>query len=215
MLTEEMRLFAGLQESKTVVDPLPQLMEDERQQILNEKQRALNEKKSVLSDFDTFQSKIEKYKGMIEVVSSLCEGDIKAEFITGLLESKYSTLQKFADVVINDDFITAMSYLEDNYYFLRESIDRIQKLIETLDEEGAPTYFVAKSLVSQDNDHDLNVFVFKTKTLEEKISSEIEYGSEIIYLSENVSSVRCNGKKYYSKFTASQIEMLEKKGFLI
>lgn len=210
-----MRLLAGLQESRTVENLLPQLIETERQQVLKEKQRVLDERRSVLRDFDTFQSKIDEYKDMIEVVSLLFEEKNRALFVEGLLESKYSELQKFADMVINDDITVSMSYLEENYQQIKASVDKIQKITTTLNEDAGLTYFVARPLITDEDDHGLNVFVFRNQTLEEKVSNEILYGAKIVFLSEDISVVRYRGNKYYTKFSLSQINMLEKKGFLI
>jgi hypothetical protein len=215
MLTEDMRIVAGLQEAKTVENPLPKLLEAEKQQILRERQRIIDEQKTVTTHFTIFQERMERYQEMIQTVSALFTPENTKEFVGGLYESKYAQLQKFADVVINDDLSTAMSYLDENYYVIKTELDRIGRLNEAIEESNAPTYFVAEPLVTYDSEHNLNIPVFKYQTLEEKVASEIPYGAEIIQLSENLSIVRHSGKKYYSRFTTEQLTMLEKKGFLI
>lgn len=215
MLTEDMRIIAGLQESKTVENPLPKLMESERQQILREKQRIIDEQKTVTTHFNVFQEKMERYQEMIATVSKLFEEKNSKEFINGLYESKYTQIQKFADVVINDSMATTMNYLDKNYYVIKNELDRIVRLNEAIEENNAPTYFVAEALVTHDPKHNLNIPVFKYQTLEEKVASEIPYGAEIICISENLTIVRHSGKKYYTRLTTEQVKSLEKAGFLI
>ena len=215
MLTEDMRILAGLKESKSVDDPLPRLMEAERQQILRERQRIIDEKKTVVTHFSLFQEKMERYQEMITTVNKLFEERNRKEFVGGLYESKYNHLQRFADVVINDSISTVMSYLDDHYYVIKGELDRINRLNEAIEENNAPTFFVSKVLFSHDDAHGFNIPVFKYQTLEEKVSSEIPYGAEIILISENLTMVRHSGKKFYTRLTSTQISLLEKKGFLI
>lgn len=214
-LDEETRIIAGLQESMNVENPLPKLIESERKKALTERQRIINEQKTVLTHFDVFKEKMERFQSMVSVVSTLLENKHSKEFIGGLVESKYGQLQKFADVIINDDFAVSMTYLEEHYYSIKEELDKIQLINETDDEEGAPNFFVSEPLITNDPSHKLNVPVFKLRTLEEKVSNEIPYGSELIHVSENLTIVRHSGKKFYTRFTSDQIELLEKKGFLI
>ncbi len=215
MLTENMRILAGLKESKTVENPLPQLMEAERQQILREKQRIIDEQKTVVTHFSIFQEKMEKYQEMITTVNTLFEEKNRKEFIGGLYETKYNHLQRFADVVINDSLSTMMDYLDDHYYAIKGDLDRITRLNEAIEENNSPTFFVSQTLFSHDDAHGFNIPVFKYQTLEEKVASEIPYGAEIILISETLTVVRHSGKKYYTRLTTSQVEQLEKKGFLI
>lgn len=215
MLTEDMRILAGLKESKTVENPLPKLMEAERQQILVERQRIIDEQKTVITHFNLFQEKMERYQEMIETVNKLFADKNKKEFIGGLYESKYNHLQKFADVVINDKLSIVMEYLDNHYYAIKGDLDRIVRLNEAIDENNAKTFFVSQTLISHDKDHGINIPVFKYQTLEEKVSSEIPYGAEIILISENLTIVRHSGKKYYTRLTSDQIKHLEKKGYLI
>lgn len=210
-----MRIIAGLQESKIVENPLPKILAEEKRQILREKQRIIDEQKTVITHFDLFKERMERYQEMISMVSRLFEENNSREFIGGLYESKYSQLQKFADIVINDSMSVTIQYLDDNYYAIKNDLDRITRLNESIDENNSPTYFVAESLISHDVIHNINIPVFKYQTLEEKVSSEIPYGAEIIHISENLTIVRHSGKKYYTRFTFDQIKTLENKGFLI
>lgn len=210
-----MRIVAGLQESKIVENPLPKIMEYERQKILREKQRIIDEQKTVISHFDLFKEKMEKYQEMISTVSKILDEKNSKEFINGLYESKYTQLQKFADIVINDSMSDTMQYLDDNYYILKDELSKISKLNEIIDTNNYPTFFVAETLFTHDKKHGLNIPVFKYQTLEEKVSNEIPYGAEIIYLSEDLTVIRHSGKKYYTRFTKDQIDELESKGFLI
>ena len=215
MLDESMRLLAGLQESQIVKNPLPQLFEDERLIVLKEKQRIENEHQSVLNNFEKFQQKMEYYKEMIDNVSALFEKKHVTEFMSGLYESKYVCLRQFADIVINDDMKTTIAYMEHHYETINKELSTIIKLTESVDEENGTTYFVVKTLITNDTDHLLNIPVFKYKTLEEKINNEIPYGAEIIYLTENLSIIRSEGRRTYTRLTSSQLSMLETKGFLI
>lgn len=210
-----MKILAGLRESKSVDNPLPRLLEAERQQILKEKQRVIDEQKTVVTHLDLFQEKMEKYQEMIKTVNRLFIDKNKKEFVSGLYESKYSRLQRFADIVVNDSLSTIMTYLEDNYYSIKEDLDKIIRLNESIDENNAKTFFASQTLTSHDPNHSINICLFKYRTLEEKVSSEIPYGSEIMLISENLTLVRHSGKKYYTRLTENQIATLEKKGFLI
>lgn len=214
-LTEEMRLNAGLQESKNVENPLPKFLEARKQQAILEAQRKINETKSVITNIELFQRKMEKYQSMINKVTSVCvEGEVKTFFISGLYESKYPHLQKFADMVINDDMPKAIGYMDEYYESLQDDLKELNMLVETVDVENAPSYFVTKPLISADL-NDVNVEVFKYRTLKGKVSNEIPYGAEIKQLSEGISLVRYDGKKFYSSFTAAQISQLENDGLLI
>lgn len=215
MLNEDMRILAGLKESKTIENPLPKLLEAEHQQILREKQRIIDEQKTVVTHFSIFQEKIERYKSMIDTVIKLFEEKNRKEFVGGLYESKYNRLQKFADVVINDNITTVMCYLDEHYYAIKGDIDRIIRLNDTIEENNAPTFFVANTLFANDISHGMNIALFKHHTLEEKVANTIEYGSEIIHISENLTIVNQSGKRYYTRLTSDQIKHLEKKGYLI
>lgn len=215
MLTEEMQILSGLKESKTVDNPLPKLMEAERQQILREKQRIIDEQKTVITHFSLFQEKMERYQEMIGTVTGLFSDKNKKEFISGLYESKYNHLQRFADVVINDNLSVVMEYLDNHYYNIKGDLDKIVRLNESINESNSPTFFVSRTLISYDPEHNINVPVFKYQTLEEKVSSEIPYGAELVLISENLVVVRHSGKKYYTRITGNQIAILEKKGFII
>jgi hypothetical protein len=215
MLTEDIRILAGLQESKTIENPLPQLIKEEQQQILREKQRIIDEQKTVVSHFDLFEEKMSKYNEMMTKVMKLFESNNRKEFVDGLFESKYSKLQRFADIVINEGIASAMTHLEKNYYHLKEELDKIEFLIEADSETNSQDYFVSDSIFSQDKKHNLNIRVYKNKDLEEKVSNEISYGSQIISLGENLAVVKDSGKKYYTTLSPTQLKELEKKGFLI
>lgn len=215
MLTEELRIIAGLQESKIVENPLPKLIKENEQKKLKEQQRILNEKKTVISNFDLFEEKITKYKDMITLVAKILESEKSKVFLNGLLENKYNSFKKFADIVINDDFSTAVQFLEKNYYFLKEDIEKIDFLVEKIDESKAESYFVSNTLVSKDRNHDITFNLYKNKDLTEKVSTEVEYGSNILLVNDFLSIVKINGKKYYSDLSKSKVDILLKKNYLI
>jgi len=214
MLTESMRVLAGLQETVTVENLLPKLIKEEQQQILREEQRIKDEKKTVVSHFDTFKENMERYQQMIEVVNEMFSEEKTQEFVAGLFGGKYTRLQRFADIVINESFGRAMQHLDQNYYIIKEEVDKINFLMEAVNETDAPSYFVSNALISKD-EHDIRFNVFKNKDLTEKVSSEIEYGTQILSITESVSMIKVNGKKYYTTLTNTQLKTLENKGFLI
>ena len=214
MLTESMRLLAGLQESEIRVNPLPQLIKEEQEQIINERQRIIDEKKTVISHFDIFKESMIKYQKMIEMVNEIFDKNKTQEFVNGLFENKYTRLQKFADIVINESFGKSMEYLDEYYYVIKEEMDKINFLMEEVDEINTQSYFVSNLLKSKDT-HDIKFNIFKNKDLTEKVSDEIEYGVQIFVISESTSMIKIKGKKYYTSLTLNQLKILENKGFLI
>lgn len=215
ILSEEIRIMAGLQESKSVDNPLPNLIKEEQEKILRERQRVIDEQKTVVTHFDLFKEKMGNYQKMINTVMSLFEDQSQKKFIDGLFETKYSNLQKFADIVINEDIESSMKYLETNYQVLKEELDNINYLVENDNETNAVDFFVSETLFSQDENHNLHIRVFKNKDLTNKISNEIPYGSQIISLGESLAVVKDSGKKYYTTLSPTQLKELEKKGYLI
>jgi len=214
MLTESMRLLAGIQESETRTNPIPQLIKEEQEKIISAEERIKNEKKTVISHFDIFKEQMIKYQEMIEMVNDIFAENKSKEFVNGLFENKYPSIQKFADIVINESLGNSMEYLDKNYYNIKEEIDKINYLNEELDESKCQTYFVANLLKSKDI-HNIKFNVFKNKDLTEKVSDEIEYGVQIFSIKEDISMIKINGTKYYTTLTKNQLEMLENKGFLI
>lgn len=215
ILTEDLRIIAGLQESRSIENPLPALIKEHEEQLLREKQRVLDEKKTVVSHFTLFKEKMENYQSMIETVMKLFEDKSQKEFISGLFETKYSNLQRFADIVINESIDSTMKHLEKHYYNIKEELDKINYLVESDNEMNAKDYFVANTIFTDDTKHSLHIRLFKHKDLIEKVSNEIPYGAQIISLGENLAVVKDSGKKYYTTLTPQQLTELEKKGYLI
>ncbi len=215
ILNEDLKILAGIQSHRNIENPLPKLIFEEQQQQLIETQRIIDSQKTVITHFTTFQEKIEKYASMIELIKSICENDQAKVFVNGLYESKYTTLQQFADIVINDELPTVMIYLEKHYYSIKADIDDINKLSEIINEDNAEIFFVANNIISQDEKHNLTIPMYKHNTLEEKIYREISYGAQITYISENLSIITDSGKKYYTTLSRQHISILENKGFLI
>ena len=214
MLTEELRIIAGLQDSKVIENPLPKLIKEEHEHILREKQRIKDEQKTVVSHFTLFKEKMETYQSMIDTVMKLFEDKSQKEFIDGLFETKYSNLQKFADIVINEGISSSMKYLENNYYNLKEELEKINYLVEIVDETNSEDFFVSQTIFTEET-HNLHIRLFKNKDLTEKVSNEIPYGSQIISIGENLSVVKDSGKKYYTTLSPEQLHLLEQKGYLI
>lgn len=215
VLTEDFRILAGLQESKTIENPLPKIIKEEQEQILREQQRIENEKKTVISHFNLFEEKMFKYNNMIQKVMKLFDESNKKEFVDGLFESKYRNLQRFADIVINDSLSTMMIYLEKNYYDIKDELEKIEFLIENDNVINSEDFFVSNTIFSHDPNHNFNIRVYKNKNLDEKVSNEILYGSQIISINNNMSLIKESGIKYYTPLTLEQLKELEKKGYLI
>jgi len=209
-----MRLLAGIQKSETRTNPLPQLIKEEQEEIITKRQRIKDEKKTVISHFDIFKENMTKYQTMIEMVNDIFDEKKSKEFVNGLFENKYTRIQKFADIVINESFGKSMEYLDEYYYVIKEEVDKINYLNEEIEESKSQTYFVANLLKSKDT-HDIKFNVFKNKDLTEKVSDEIEYGVQILSIKENISMIKIKGTKYYTTLTKNQLETLENKGFLI
>ena len=210
-----MRIIAGLQESKTVENPMMGFIEQERTRTREQQARLKNEKKNVIGNFTLFEEKISRLKEMIGVVEQLFADANAKEFINGLYESRYSKLQQFADVVINDDMPVALEFLEQHYYSIKTEIDKISALNERLHESSCPIYFVANALISNDQQHNITIPVFKYQTLEEKIADEIPYGAELVQVSDSITLIKHSGKRFYTRLTEQQLHLLEKKGFII
>ena len=210
-----MKILAGLQTSKHVENPLPKIIESEQHQYLVEKQRLENEQKTVFGHFNIFEKKLLRYEEMLKNINVLFEEKNKKYFLSTLTESKNKLLQTFGDIVINDDIDVAMKYMFENYYSLKDEIEKIVKVNEKINETDAPTYFVSQPLITHDSMHNVVISVFKHQTLQEKISNEIPYGAEIVYISESLTLVKHSGKKFYCRLSKDNINLLEKKGFLI
>lgn len=215
MLNEELRVLAGLQESLIKEDTLKTFLIEEETSRLKEKQRKMDEHKTVASNFDIFQQKIEQYKETIALVYTLFNSNNSKEFVNGLFEQKYTYLQRFADIVINESFSTSISYLEQHYYSIKEELNIINHLSEELDESNAETYFVSNKIVSTDTTHNITFRLFKNKNLTEAISNEILYGSQISLISDNFVIVKESGKKRYALLTRTHIKTLLDSGYLI
>lgn len=215
MLDEKIRIFAGLQENIIVENQIFKLIEKENSDNLINFQRSENKIQTISSQYNIFQEKIIKYKEMIDNISQLLEEHNTKEFLHGIYESKYNYLQKMIDIIINDNLTTTMTYLDEHYSNIKNELDAIILLNENIDENNGTMYFVAETLINRDTKHEFNILLFKHKTLEEKIANEIPYGAAIIYLTDELSIVKHDGKRSYTYFTKEQLLSLEKKGFLI
>lgn len=215
MLDEQTRILAGLQESQKIEDPLPLLIERENQEYLTIKNRLENEQKSVLSAFNIFQDNFNRYAEMCNLVNTLFKTDNKKVFFDGMLISKYTYIQKLADITINDNISKTMNYLNNNYYNIKAELESINMINSIIDESKAKSYFVSNTITSYDEKHNIVFSIFEQQTLENKVSNEIPYGAEIIYISEDLSIVRHSGKKFYLVLNEINIIKLEKLGYLI
>lgn len=214
MLTEDMRILAGLQNSRIVEDPMKKFIEDERKKRIADKKR-INERKDIISNFDLFKECIEKYNSIISDIYKLLEKENSRVFLNGLTESKFNMLHIFSNIVINEDMNASFTYLENNYTEIKKELDTVIMLTESVDMDNCKTYFVSNTIITHDLSHNIKIPLFKDKLLSEKISNEIPYGAEIIYLNENISIIRYSGKKFYTKLNNKELSILEEKGFII
>lgn len=215
MLTENMRILSGLQESQIKTDPLDLFLKEEENREIVEKTRKINEHKVVASNFDLFNSTMNTYKTMIETVCKIFEDKNSKEFINGILEHKYTNLQHFASIVLNQTFMESIQYLDKNYYHILDEMKSIEYITESINESEAECYFVSNNIISDDIRHNIRVRLFKNRDLTERISDEINYGAQLIIISENCVIIKDSGKKRYSSFSSSEIKKLLSAGFII
>jgi len=214
MLTEDLRVLAGIQESVAASNPLPTYITEIQQAQKLEEQRKENTTYSVASNFNTFKTKITKIKAMFEMISVIIEEDNASTFINGIMESKYPKLEQFTEIALNDSIAQAVAYLENNLELVERDILAIQYINETIDEENADTYFVS-NIITSNGHHGIDFDLFENKDLTNNIGSELEYGTQIISVSESISMVKINGKKIYTSLTRSNLKDLERKGLLL
>ena len=214
MLTEDLRVLAGIQESVTTSNPLPTYITEIQQAQKIEEQRRENTTYSVASNFNTFKSKITKIKAMFEMISVIIEEDNASTFVNGIMESKYPKLEQFTEIALNDSIAQSIAYLENNFDMIEKDILSIQYINETIDEDSAESYFVSNIITSQGY-HGIGFDLFENKDLTDKIGSELEYGTQIISISETVSMVKLNGKKIYTSLSRTDLKDLESKGLLL
>lgn len=214
MLTEDLRVLAGIQESVNTINPLPKYITEIQQAQFLEEQRNQNTTYSVATGFSTFKVNITKMKGIFEMLILVTEADNASTFINGIMESKYSTLEKFTEIAINDSIAQSIAYLENNFNSIEREILSIQYTNETLEEDNEETFFVSNLIKSNDH-HGIDFTLFENKDLTHAIGSELEYGTQIISISESISMVKINGKKIYTSLSRSNLYDLESKGLLL
>jgi hypothetical protein len=214
MLTEDLRVLAGIQESVSATNPLPKYISEIQEAQKIEEQRIENSSYSVASNFNIFKTKITKIKALFEMISVIIEDDNVSTFINGIMESKYPKLKQFTEIALNDSVAQAVAYLENNLKLVEQDILSIQYINETIDEETADTYF-ASNLITSKGHHGIDFDLFENKDLTQKIGHKIEYGTQIISMTETLSMVKLDGKKVYSNLTRCDLKELEKKGLLL
>jgi hypothetical protein len=126
------------------------LLEIEKQEKIQRINRDLNSKKNVTTHFETFKENITKYYEMIESIKTLCENQYSQEFISGLFEARYNAIEKFANIVINENISVVFQYLDEHYNSIKNELEKIKKINEIIDIENAPTYFVTHEIYSDE-----------------------------------------------------------------
>ncbi len=214
MLTEDLRVLAGLQESTAQHNPLPEYITEIQQAQKADELRKEKSTYTVASNFELFKSKMDKFKAIFEMIDSVTSKDNTSTFINGIMESKYSKLQQFVDIVLNDSMAQSILFLENNYNLIEKEILVIHNINEHIEEDSVDTYFVS-NLISSKGHHGIRFNLFKNKDLTEQIGTEIPYGTQIVSISENFSLIKLDGKKIYSSLTREDLKNLENKGLLL
>lgn len=213
ILTEEMRLLSGLQSNEIVVNPILEIIENEKQQELNNDVRLKNKKKIVLTGFSSYREKVNSYYDMILTVKKLLSSDFERELISGVVESKYPNLQKFVDVVVNDDIGVVFKNLNDEFLNIKKEIDEIESVLNLIEENNAQVYFVSSDKLFEM----VEVPLYKDKNLLTEIfpGDNVPYGAKITQLHGDLISIKFDGKRFFSKLSSDKIDELVKKGILI
>lgn len=214
MLTENLRVLAGLQESTSQHNPLPEYITEIQQIQKEEEIRKENSTFTVASNFDLFRTKMTKFKAMFEMMDKLMNNENASTFVNGIMESKYSKLEEFAEITLNHSMAQAILFLENNFVSIEREIFKISSINEEIDEDKAETYF-ASTLISSKGHHGIRFNLFENKDLTEQVGTEIPYGTQIISIAEGLSMVKLDGKKIYSSLTRDELKQLEDKGLLL
>ena len=214
MLTEEVRIFAGLQESSTKSNPLPGYITEVQEAQKVKELRSVNTTYNVASNFDLFKSKMDKFKALFTLIEAVVETDNAKTFINGIMEKQYSKLEQFVDIVLNESMAQSMLFLENNFNAIEKEVLSIQYINEEIDEDSADTYFVS-NLITSKGHHGIRFHLYENKDLTNQIGSELPYGTQIVSISENSSMVKLDGKRVYSSLTRADLKELEDKGLLL
>lgn len=214
MLTEDLRVLAGLQESTSQHNPLPEYITEVQQIQKDEEIRKANSTYTVASNFDLFRTKMTKFKAMFEMMDKLMNSTNASTFVNGIMESKYSKLQEFAEITLNESMAQAILFLENNFVLIEREIFKINSINEMIDEDKAETYFVS-NLISSKGHHGIRFNLYENKDLTNQIGDEIPYGTQIVSIAEGLSIVKLDGKKIYSSLTREDLKQLEDKGLLL
>lgn len=213
ILNEQLRILSGLQESQFKENPLPQLLEQERKLHETLEFRKLNSKKNVLDNIETIHQEWSRYTKMIESVNNIFSSENKKLLVDGLFESKYSTIQQLFNISINEGMSHAIRYMQDNYSVLNNELNRITYLTETINHDDYDYFFATKDISIEDLGIEFKIY--KNKDLTEIVSNTIIYGSEISYLSDDLTIIRSSGHKLFTTILKEQFDLLVSSGFII
>ena len=214
MLTEELRVLAGLQESKSTYNPLPEFITEIQHEQEVQEQRKRNSTYNVASNFGLFKQKMNKMNSMVEMIMTLTADDKSSTFVNGIMESKYSKLKDFTDKVLNESITSGFLFLENNFNSIEKELLSINAINETEDEENSETFFVS-NLITSKGSHGIRFSLYENKDLTDAIDAELVYGAQIISLTENITVVKQDGKKMYSTLSRNDLHQLEEQGLLL
>jgi len=195
MLTEELRILAGLQESKEIVNPLPEIIKNEENNSKIIKLRKENEQKTVLGHFQIFEDKFNNLSNIMHRFDNLIKN--KDVFMDGLIDNNYQYLQQAIEIMINESTEVFIMFIENNKNDLIKEFDMIDNIKVNIDESKLKDFFVAS---------DLNKTLYKDILLKEKKDNiGIEYGDHILILNDNLAIIKKNNKRFYFKLTEQEI----------
>jgi len=195
MLTEELRILAGLQESKEIINPLPKIIKNEENHNKLIKLRKENEQKTILSHFQIFENKFDNVLNIIKRFDNLIKN--KDIFMDGIIDGKYQYLQKAIETMINDSTVDFMRFIKNNKANLIKEFDRFDCIKVNIDESKLKDFFVAS---------DLNKTLYTDISLKEKKDNiAIEYGDHILILDGDLAIIKKNNKRFYFKLTEKEI----------
>lgn len=209
MLDEEMRILAGMQKSRHVKNELTDFLIEKENQILFEQQRINDEKKTVIAHFNEFNERMNYFSSVICEVMTLFEGDKSKEFISGLYDEKFVTMQKFADSVLNDSPDVSIAFLFNNYQTISEELEKISALQFKIDEGKAHIYFSSREINSDE------IKLYLDPLCETQSDKSIPYGTKIVCIDNNTAIFKFDGKMFYSNLSLTEVLDFEKKGLFV
>ena len=214
MLTDEIKILAGIESSIPAVNLLHDYIKEAQYHESQKVQRTQNIQYSVVSNLNIFEHKFDELKKMIAAVDVLLTEHNKITFIDGVLDSKFNILQQFADRVIHDDLVEAITYFNNNSTEIVNTVNDIQSINEYICIEDKPSFFATNHITSNGN-HTIKFNLFENKDMTKQIGREIPYGTHIISITENIAMVKLDDSTVYASLTLSNLKLLEEIGLLI